>query len=156
MMAETLFDDLRAKLLALMTTAVDGLVAKARAKLEQAEKEARAALAEKLNEQQRQLGEASTRLARAEANEQAQWFGGVVTATRDLSSGARHHLVAWEDAWEGEFDWLDLANNVRVWRKEQTVGKSHKLRVKQVPATKAGAKGKEQAAQAAPAPPRTR
>lgn len=37
----------------------------------QAEKEARAALAEKLNEQQRQLGEASTRLARAEANEQA-------------------------------------------------------------------------------------
>ena len=92
----------------------------------------------------------------AEAHEQAQWFGGVVTATRDLSSGARHHLVAWEDAWEGEFDWLDLANNVRVWRKEQAVGKSHKLRVKQAPATKAGAKGKEQAAQAAPAPPRTR
>ena len=40
MIAETLLDDLRTELLSLMTTAVDGLVAKARTKLEQAEKEA--------------------------------------------------------------------------------------------------------------------
>ena len=40
MMAETLLDELRAELLALMTTAVDGLVARARTKLELLEKEA--------------------------------------------------------------------------------------------------------------------
>ena len=40
MIAEALLDDLRTALLALMTTAVDGLVAKARAKLQQVEEEA--------------------------------------------------------------------------------------------------------------------
>ena len=40
MNAETLLNDLRTELLALMMTAVDGLAAKARTKLEQAEKEA--------------------------------------------------------------------------------------------------------------------
>ena len=40
MIAEALLDDLRTELLALMTTAVDGLVARARTKLELVEKEA--------------------------------------------------------------------------------------------------------------------
>ena len=50
MNVETLLDDMRTELLALMTSAVDGLVAKARTKLEQAEREAEELKAKGLKE----------------------------------------------------------------------------------------------------------
>ena len=54
MIAEKLIDDLRTELLALITTAVDGLVAKARTKLELVEKEAEELTAKGLREVEEQ------------------------------------------------------------------------------------------------------
>ena len=67
----------------------------------------------------------------AELHEQGEFHAGTITAFRDLDSGSRHHLVMWEGDWKGMGDWLDLANEVRLWRPEPAVAKGHKFYPKQ-------------------------
>ena len=55
----------------------------------------------------------------ASATEHGEWFPGTVVTIRDVQVGSsiqRQHLIAWHGSWEGEMDYVDLADDGRVWR----------------------------------------
>ena len=75
----------------------------------------------------------------AEMHEVGKWYVGKIVAKRDIeSTGARHHLIAWEGPWAGDFDWVDLADGRRYWRPREAPSKPAQTSEKQTSRVKRG------------------